>query len=199
MVAKRRGYFVKLYKIATLIVSLLTLMSIIASVHPALLLLCYLVHELGHIITTYLVGGKIKKISMGAFRLAIGYDSYGLTYKQEFLVSISGVLFNLIFSLICLLINKNGNETLSFLTVCNFSLALVNLYPVSILDGGKVLKLTLLGLFSENKAENISNTVSFICVILLWFASVYLQLMFNANISTLLISVFLLIQLCFSI
>ena len=109
------------------------------------------------------------------------------------------MLFNLIFSLICLLINKNGNETLSFLTVCNFSLALVNLYPVSILDGGKVLKLTLLGLFSENKAENISNTVSFICVILLWFASVYLQLMFNANISTLLISVFLLIQLCFSI
>lgn len=189
----------KLYKIATLIVALLTLMSIIASVHPTLLLLCYLVHELGHIITTYLVGGKIKRISMGAFKLAIGYDSYGLTYKQEFLVSISGVLFNLIFSLICLLINKNGNETLSFLTVCNFSLALVNLYPVSILDGGKVLKLTLLGLFSENKAENISNTVSFICVILLWFASVYLQLMFNANISTLLISVFLLIQLCFSI
>lgn len=189
----------RLAKAITLMVALFTLISISASPHPFLLVLCYLVHELGHIISTWVVGGKIRKISVGVFKLGIGYDSYGLTYRQEFLVSISGVCVNLIFGFICMLLNSYGNEALSFLSTCNFSLALINLYPISILDGGKVLKLTLLGLFSEYKAEKISNLVSFICAILLWFVSVYLQLVFNANISTLLISVFVLIQLCFSI
>ena len=181
-----------------LIVALFSLISISASPHPFLLTCCYLVHELGHILATRLLGGKIRKITTGVFKIAIGYDTYSMSYRKELLVSIAGIAFNLIFALICHLLN-NGSEALSFLITCNLSLAVINLYPVSILDGGRLLKLALNLLVSEEKSEKISRHVSFFCGILLWFVSIYLQLVFNANISMLLISVFLLIQLCFSI
>ena len=182
-----------------LIVALFSLISISASPHPLLLTLCYLVHELGHILTTRLLGGKIRKISLGVFKIAIGYDTYSMPYRKEFAVSIAGIAFNLIFAAICAILNKNGNEALSFLITCNLSLAIINLYPISILDGGRVLKLVLYAAISQDKAEKIARYVSFFGAILLWFVSIYLQLVFSANISMLLISVFLLIQLCFSI
>ncbi len=189
----------RLAKAIMLIVGLFTLISISASPHPFLLLICYLVHELGHILTTRLVGGKIRKITVGVFKIAIGYDTYSVSYGKEFIVSIAGIIFNLMLALFCYAFNNSNSEILSFLVTCNLSLALVNLYPVSILDGGRLLKLTLLAIFSQEKAEKISRHVSFFGAILLWFVSIYLQLVFSANISMLLISVFLLIQLCFSV
>lgn len=182
-----------------LIVALFSLISISASPHPFLLTACYLVHELGHILVTKALGGKIRKISTGVFKIVIGYDTYSMSYRKEFLVSVAGIAFNLFFALFCHLLNNNDSQALSFLITCNLSLAVINLYPVSILDGGRLLKLVLNLLVSEEKSEKISRHVSFFCAILLWFVSIYLQLVFSANISMLLISVFLLIQLCFSI
>lgn len=182
-----------------LIVGLFSVISISASPHPFLLLVCYLVHELGHIITTKLLGGKIRKITVGVFKIAIGYDTYSMSYRKEFLVSIAGIATNLIFALACHIINRTDSQAMSFLVTYNLSLALVNLYPVSILDGGRLLKLVLNLFLSEEKSHKISRQVSFFGAILLWFVSIYLQLVFSANISMLLISVFLLIQLCFSI
>ena len=189
----------KLKNAINLLLIVLSLISISASVHPFLLTLCYLVHESGHIIATKLCNGKIRKISVGVYKLAIGYDSYDLSYKQELLVSISGVIFNLIFAFAVFLLGNKESEVYKFLINCNLSLAIINLYPVSVLDGGRILKLSLLSLFLEEKAEKISKTVSFVCAILLWFVCIYIQLAINANISMLFISVYLLIQLCFSI
>ncbi len=186
-------------KAIAILVGAFSLIGISASPHPFLLTLSYLFHEAGHIISAKLCKGKIRKISVGVFKLAIGYDMYSLSYKREFLVTISGILCNLFLAFSAFMLNKSGGEQLSFLVACNLSLALVNLYPVSVLDGGRILKLTLLAFLSPQKAEKISDRVSFFCAILLWLASVYLQLVFNANSSMLLISVYLLVQLCFSI
>lgn len=186
-------------KAVALIAGVFSLIGISTSPHPFLLGVSYVVHEAGHIIATRICKGKIRKISVGAFKLAIGYDMYSLSYKKEFIVTISGILSNLAFAFIAFLFNKSSNDYLSFLVACNISLALVNLYPVSVLDGGRILKIALLLFFSPQKAEKISNGVSFFCAIFLWLGSVYLQLVFNANISMLFISVYLLIQLCFSI
>ena len=177
----------------------ITMLGISVSPHPFLLLLSYLIHELGHIFFAWVVGAKFEKIGGGVFKLALKYNPSSLSFKKEALICAGGIIFNLILALILGMFTKGGNAYITFLVVCNVSLALANLYPVSILDGGRLLNLILLATFSENKAKKIFKIVSFIFVIILWLISVYLQLILGANISTLLISVFLLVKLCFSL
>lgn len=185
-------------KIGTLAL-LLTMLGVFNSPHPILLVLCYCVHELGHLVFMKLTGAKTRKIRGGVFHLSIGYDCSSISYKRELLVYSGGIIFNFLFALIAFLINQSGNEALTFLVVCNLSLGLMNLYPVSILDGGGILKTVLLMMFSEKTAESVSKIASFVFSIMLWLVAVYLQLVFSSNISLFFISILLLVQLCFSI
>lgn len=176
-----------------------TLLGVSISPHPFLLIFCYIIHELGHIVMAKIVGAKTRKVKILAFRLSIGYDQTGITYPQEILVCFGGIIFNLISAVTIALLPFFTGDVADFFVVCNLSLALMNLYPVSILDGGGILKATLLYFLGQEKAEKISGGVSLICAILLWLVSVYLQLAFSSNPSLLIISIVLLIQLCFSI
>ncbi|MBQ7906575.1 MAG: site-2 protease family protein [Clostridia bacterium] len=178
---------------------LFTILGISTSPHPFLLVLCYIIHELGHISFAKMVGARTKKIKILAFRLSIGYDQSGLTYPQEILVCLGGIIFNLASAGIVWLLPFFSGEASLFFVVCNLSLALMNLYPVAILDGGGILRAVLLWRLGEDKAEKISRGVSLICAILLWLLSVYLQLAFSSNLSLLVISIVLLVQLCFSL
>ena len=176
---------------------LFTMMSISSSPHPVLMLISYLVHEAGHLFFAKLVGAKIRKIRGGVFKLAISYDCADISYKREALVCLGGVIFNIGLAMLALTI-KNS-DIRGFLIVCNLSLAFMNLYPVSILDGGRIVKTVLLATVSEEKAEKISRYVSFFGAFLLWLIATYLQLVLQSNVSIFFISVFLLIQLCFSV
>lgn len=177
---------------------LFTMMNISSSPHPVLMLTCYIVHEMGHLIFAKVVGAKTRKIRGGVFKLSIGYDCADLSYKKEALVCLGGVVFNFLFAILALFTTR-GTEAGRFLIVCNLSLGLMNLYPVSILDGGRIVKALLFSIFTSEKAEKISRYVSFFSAFLLWLVATYLQLIFSANISLFFVSVFLLIQLCFSI
>ncbi len=179
-----------------IIALLFTLLSISASPNPFLLIAVYGIHEIGHILFAKLTGAKIRKIRGRVAGFAISYDTEAISYTKEALVCSGGIIFNLITALCALGISKGNFNTF---IVLNLSLALMNLYPVSILDGGGILKNLLLIKIREDVVEKICFCVSFVLAILMWLVSVYLQLIFMANVSLLLISVFLLIQLCFSI
>ena len=175
---------------------LLTTFGISASPYPILLIFTYAVHEIGHLLTAHVLGADVKWIRGRTFGLSIGYDSYGISYQKEAIICTGGIVFNLITAIISGICTKSFNN---HLTVLNLSLAIMNLYPVSILDGGGILKNLLLTRVSEAKAEKIAFGVSFISSILMWLVAVYFQIVFMNNISLFIISVVLLVQLCFSI
>ena len=183
----------------SIIAILFSMLSISTSPNPFMLILVYVIHELGHIFFARLIGAEIKKMRGGVFHLSISYNTNGLSYKGEALVCMGGIIFNLLFALLAFLINVKNNDTLSTFSILNLSLALMNLYPISILDGGGILKSLLLLKTREDVAEKICLIVSFVFAIVLWLISVYLQIIFSANVSLFLISILLLINLCFSI
>lgn len=174
-----------------------TMMSISSSPHPLMLILCYLIHEGGHMLFAKLNGVKMRKLRIGSFRLSLSYDCSCVSYKKELLVCAGGIVFNLISFFIVELFFKS-NPNLSFFAFCSLSLALMNLYPVSTLDGGRILKCICMIFFNEKISERASRAISFFFAFVLWLCAVYLQLVFNSNVSLLFISVFLLIELCFS-
>lgn len=178
---------------------LFTVLSISVSPHPLILVICYAIHELGHLFFATLVGAKIKKFKLGAFHLCLSYDCTEISYLKEMLVCFGGIIFNVISALILLLIPIFKGEIIDFFILCNFSLALMNLYPASILDGGGVLRSFLYIITSQEKADKIARGVSIISTLILWLISVYLQLVLSSNLSLLVISIVILIELCFSL
>ena len=189
----------KIKELLSLIAIIFSIMNISLSKNPLLLILSYIIHEMGHIFFAKILKADISKISGGVFHLSISYDTKKLTFLKEALVCSGGIIFNLFFALIFSLINTSNNDTLSTLFVFNISLALMNLYPISILDGGGIIKALISSQIQGEVAEKAVKWISFFFALILWLISVYFQIVFSTNVSLLFISIYLLVHLCFTI
>ena len=138
-----------------------TMIALGTSPHPVILVLCYLIHEAGHLVFSRIVGAKMKRFKIGVLHLSLSYDSTGLSYGREMAVQAGGIIFNLLSAVFVCLFPALRTEGWQFFTACNFSLAFMNLYPVSILDGGGILKNTISLIWSGDVAEKASKIVSF--------------------------------------
>ena len=167
------------------------------SPHPLVLILCYVIHEAGHLFFSKLAGAKMRRLSIGALHLSLSYDTSSLSYKREMLVQVGGVMFNLFSALVAYLFFPRG-EIADFFIICSVSLAVMNFYPISILDGGGLLKNALMLILPRDVAEKLSKAASLVCAIFMWLVAVYIQIIFCANLSLFIISVVLLVELCFS-
>ncbi|MBQ9744780.1 MAG: site-2 protease family protein [Clostridia bacterium] len=176
---------------------LLTVMNISSSPYPFLLLLCYAVHEVGHLLFAKLVGAGIKDFKASLFRLNLRYDCASLTYLREALVCGGGIIFNLVFFVIFANPVFDFNDKFYYFALYNLSLGLMNLYPVSVLDGGEVMRCLIYRFSRVDRAQRINRCLSFVFAFFLWLISVYLQLVFASDVSLFFISVFLLYSLCF--
>lgn len=176
-----------------------TAVSLGTSPHPFVLIICYLIHESGHIVFSHLMGASIKKLKIGACHLSLSYDCSNLSYGRELIVQSGGIIFNLASALIVHIIPVLSGDVCDFFVLGSISLALMNLIPIAILDGGGMLKSILSLLTQHSIAEKISFCVSFICAFCMWLVAVYLQIVFSSNLSFFFISVFLLVELCFSL
>lgn len=196
---KNNSKIIKIKELLSIFAILFSIMNMSLTKSPLMLVLSYVIHEIGHIFFARILGAQISKISGGVFRLSISYDTKNLSFFKEAIVCAGGIIFNLLFALVISLLNTSNNDTLSTLFVFNVSLALMNLYPISILDGGGILKALILSKIQGGVAEKVIKWMSFFFALLLWLISVYFQIVFSTNISLLFISIYLLIHLCFSI
>ena len=175
-----------------------TVMAISGSPHPFVLALCYIIHEAGHIFFAKIQKIPVKKLRVGSFRLSISYDCSTVSYEKELLVCAGGVIFNLLCVIIGALLWRFNSDSLSFFVVCSLCLAMMNIYPISTLDGGRIFRCLFLIIFEEERAEKACKWLSFVSAFILWLCAVYVQMIFNSNISLFFISIFLLVELCLS-
>lgn len=104
-------------------------------------------HEVGHVLTIYLLRGGIKQFRLTATGAELVLDR-PLGYWQEGLSALAGPGVNLLLALICCCFA----EGLAFAGL-NFVLALFNLLPAGRLDGGRALHCTLALLFGPELAD----------------------------------------------
>jgi stage IV sporulation protein FB len=132
-------------------------------------------HEIGHIIMLYILGGKAQKITIAYYGIGLVHKSRFNDFKQ-ILFLLSGVSVNLIFAL--LNIKRN----------INLALFLVNILPLYPLDGGRAFKLILNNIFGIIISDKIFITFSIIIILLLIIVSIYLK-----NLSLVLIVIYIII------
>lgn len=87
------------------------------------------IHELGHVITAICLKWKIEKIVILPFGCLIKFKEYiNRPIKEEFIISIMGIIFQLLFSL-------------KINIYYNIVIIIFNLIPIYPLDGSKILNL----------------------------------------------------------
>jgi len=136
-----------------------------------------IVHELGH----YLIA-KIQKFNVTKIVI---YPYGGLTkiedlinknINQELLIAVSGIIFQLIFYLIIVLLHKNGTireYTYNLYQEYNKQLIIFNLLPIHPLDGSKILNLLLNKIISYHTSNKLTIAISIIVILILLISNIY--------------------------
>lgn len=135
------------------------------------LFLSLLIHEYGHGLTA-LYFGKNPEINLVAFGGNTTYNSYKITQKQDFFITLNGPLFQSLLILLAFYLLKSNifynyylryflHITMDF----NIFWCLVNLIPLYPLDGGHLMRSLLTMKFKE-KGLKISLIISSSCSVL---------------------------------
>ncbi len=157
-----------------------------------------LIHEFGHITTAKVFNIKISHIEILPFGICGRLkDNLIKSPDKEILIAISGPFLSFVLALL-IYFSKSYIQTEIYICIFHLNLLLgaVNLIPVIPLDGGRILKARLtkgLGIISALK---ISSFISYIFTAIIILISVYGLLVCSFNFSLILISAFLLGNLC---
>ena len=103
-------------------------------------------HELGHLVAIYALGGRVVRLRLTAAgaELRLGRT---MSYGRELLCALAGPLVNLLLAF--------GAAQLRWLVFAglNLALALFNLLPLSVLDGGRALSCAAAMLLGPEAAQ----------------------------------------------
>lgn len=98
-------------------------------------------HEMGHCFAIYICGEKVKTLSLSVVGAEIPLPSH-LSYSQEFFCAVAGAMTNLLVAFGVHLFFGDSVQSTLFIGL-NIALALLNLLPISKLDGGRALACVL--------------------------------------------------------
>lgn len=132
-------------------------------------------HELGHLISLYLLGGKADKINISFYGIGLKQSS-NLALFHEVLFLLSGICVNIFF----VIFNIHRKE--------NIALILVNALPIYPLDVGRCFKLFIDSFLPINISYRLFIVVSFFEISAVIVFSIY-----HKNFNLIMISVYLLI------
>lgn len=125
-------------------------------------MLLILVHELGHIFVSLLFKWNIEKIIILPFGGLTKYNEIiNRPLIEEFLVAISGIIFQLMFYNL-----TKGYIDYKYFGIVNYFIILFNLTPIYPLDGSKILNVSFNIITSFKKSLNLTITISYIFIII---------------------------------
>ncbi len=123
-----------------------------------------LLHELGHFFMMQIKGHRIEEVNIGFFTVDIvDRDRNFGSFTDKFLILISGSLFNFIICLIFFIFFYFTEfSTFKSVAYVNLFIGILNLLPISSLDGGQIFYNLVLRFFSIRTTDIICSCVSFV-------------------------------------
>lgn len=158
-----------------------------------MLLSCIFVHELGHICAIRICGGKIWQVEVLLTGVDIRTDGALTSYRADIFIYLAGALFNFIIAAAALIYMRMAGYSLElmFFLVTNLAYAIINLFPVSNLDGGKALCRLLEATMPGEQAYFMYHAISIAALVVLSIASIAVLVVTKYNISLALICIVL--------
>lgn len=146
-----------------------------------------LIHECAHALMGIILKLKPKTLEIQPFGIGIAFESFENTEKNKMLIALAGPAINIIIAFIFMTINIAKSQ---IIVNTNLVLAICNLLPIYPLDGGRILKSYISIKIGNTEAENITNRIANILLIILTIISIIITIFFQ-NIGELLILLYL--------
>lgn len=129
--------------------------------------ICF-IHELGHVFFIRLFKYKIIKIELLPFGGYTTIDKHlNSSINKDIIISLGGILFQLLFLLIVIIFKNNLNIiTYNLIIKYNYILIIFNLIPIIPLDGNKIIHLLLEKYISYEISYKINTFISIILLII---------------------------------
>ena len=128
-------------------------------------ILSALLHELGHILVMSSSGNMVKEIDFGLVNIDILDDNdKNISFdKNELLILLSGSVVNFAVGMLLMgIYYLSSKNAVKVFAIQNFIVGILNLLPISQLDGGRILFILLSRHLKLCLTEKILKTISFI-------------------------------------
>ena len=157
-------------------------LALLSAPEPFCLLFAIILHELSHIIAARIFGFRSSSLTLNAGGMRLSFFRERGFWPSLIVLS-AGCIVGALASLFPFL-------PLYFRLYCA-GLSIINLLPVSCLDGGGILLLILERFLLPDTSYKIARGVSIAFVLILWAISCAVQLKIGANLSLLAVSLYL--------
>ncbi|MBE6610801.1 MAG: hypothetical protein E7634_09055 [Ruminococcaceae bacterium] len=153
----------------------------------AVTLIAAFLHEMGHVAVMYMNGVGIREIGITPYGFEIVAARQYRSFFEEISVSLAGCAVNFLSAV--MLYGFGG--ILQRLAIASAALGILNIMPISCLDGGVTLNSMLcLGMLPD-KADAICRIISFVTLFCIWIPAVYVFMFSGANYSLFVLCVWL--------
>lgn len=155
-----------------------------------------IIHELGHIFTFFIFKQPVQEIVLLPFGIKIiKNENLTCSYIIEIFIFSMGIIFNAILFAIFFFLYKIYNvQSFAIFSSINLVLLIFNALPISVLDGGNILKIFFVNIFGVSFGENLSKVISTIFSIFIFFTVICLNIHYNISFSLVITSVYLLLS-----
>ena len=168
------------YRVSLLFPALITIMLLCRpDVWTVSCLVASLIHECGHLIAMLLVGALPRECVLGVFGIRICLGNSLIDYKRNLFISLAGPCTNGLAAAVLAMMRCSAAASV------HLALAVVNLLPITALDGGEIIRGVLCLLGREEKAERVLQLLSLL--VLLPLAAISFGLLYASGNPTLLI------------
>lgn len=156
----------------------------------AMMLLCILLHEIGHLVGFALAGGQVREVSLTGLGVHIQRGDRPLSRAGEACIHLMGPVFSFAAALPVLLLWGEQPAGAMFAAISGV-LGIFHLLPIGNLDGGNLMRLALESRISPENIDFAFSFLSFAVLTPLFGLSLYLFFSDSRNITLLLTCLYL--------
>ncbi|MCL2368718.1 MAG: M50 family metallopeptidase [Oscillospiraceae bacterium] len=162
-----------------------------------LLILVALVHELGHFVAIWALGGQVLRLDRGLVGLRTDYEGRRVGYPGEIGIALMGPAANLALAYGASLLGRHtGSETAFFLAGISLGASVFNLLPIYQLDGGRALYCFMAWAVDADWGGRVICVISCVLIFLLLLAGLLLFYWSTWNFTLLTAAIWLFISYC---
>ena len=156
-----------------------------------------LIHELGHFIAIWMLGGRVRRIRLSLVGVCMDYDGRKIGYPGEIGIALSGPVFSFALAYGMSLLGRSfGYEWAYVLAGLSLGACLFNLLPIYQLDGGRALFFLLAWRRNYALAERVICMISCAVIFVLLAFGTWVLISTGWNFTLLAIALWLLIRYC---